>query len=523
MNKKINLWMLGIAAMLASCSQNELTDTGTDREATAVFSVSMDGQINTRATVTDPTDGTPSRCLMEVYNAGGVLQGNKQYEGTSTNGTFTFTTDRLDKEQEYTFVFWADEGEDAYTATNLTTVTPGTTPGIAFSGKVELTPDGTNTAVTLTHAVAKLVLNQSMPLTVGDNAGISLSVPKHTYNALTEKYEAVDVETVALGDDAIEITDGKQSGTLFSAYALVPGDENAQQVTVTLSYTKLGTKLETKTLEIPSVPLKRNFRTVITGDLAQLYTGVNQEFKAVIDEQWADDQPQNIKPNVVTSGSIKVNVANTLTTAEVAKALEGTEGALAITGTIGEKDFHLLATYTGDVSLTALDLSGTTGLTSISSPNESQMVRTFTTLQTIKLPESCKTVHRYTFQNSAIVTLDGGGVETMYDYAADRCTALATINLPCAKDIWNNFVNYSGGSDSDARTCTLKLTAAGNITLQNAWGYQIHSNSTLYLNPDKKPDSGSDATPKVGADGKTWGGKTFTEIIYEEPSSLTTE
>lgn len=91
MNKKINLWMLGIAAMLASCSQNELTDTGTDREATAVFSVSMNGQINTRATVTDPTDGTPSRCLMEVYNAGGVLQGNKQYEGTSTNGTFSYS------------------------------------------------------------------------------------------------------------------------------------------------------------------------------------------------------------------------------------------------------------------------------------------------------------------------------------------------------------------------------------------------------------------------------------------------
>lgn len=523
MNKRINLWMLGITAMLASCSQSELTDTGTDREATAVFTVSMDGQINTRAAVTDPTDGAPSRCLMEVYNADGVQQGNKQYVGTSTNGTFTFTTDRLDKEQEYTFVFWADEGEDAYTAMNLTAVTPGTTPGIAFSGKTTLTPDGTNTAVTLTHAVAKLVLNQSMPLTVGDNAGISLSVPKHTYNALTETYGAVDGETITLGNDAIEITTGKQSGTLFSAYALVPGDENAQQVTVTLSYTKLGTKLETKTLEIPNVPLKRNFRTVITGDLAQLYTGVNQVFKAVIDEQWADDQPQNIKPNVVTSGSIKVNVAGTLTTEEVAEALNGTEGALVITGTISEKDFHLLATYTGDVSLTTLDLSGTTGLTSISNPENSKDVKTFTTLQAIKLPESCKTIRKYTFQNSAIVTLDGGGVETMYDYAANICTALATINLPCAKDIRNNFVNYSMGTSDDARTCTLKLTAAGNITLNSNWNYQIHSNSTLYLNPDKKPDSGSGATPKVGADGKTWSGQTFTEIIYAEPSPLTTE
>lgn len=363
-----------------------------------------------------------------------------------------------------------------------------------------------------------------MPLTVGDNAGISLSVPKHTYNALTETYGAVDVETVALGDDAIEITAGNQSGTLFSAYALVPGDENAQQVTVTLSYTKLGTKLETKTLEIPSVPLKRNFRTVITGDLAQLYTGVNQEFKAVIDEQWADDQLQNIKPNVVTSGSIKVNVAGTLTTEEVAKALEGTSGALAITGTIGEKDFHLLATYTGDVPLTTLDLSGTTGLTSISNPKDAiDAVNTFTTLQTIKLPESCKTILRFTFYNSAIVTLDGGGVETMYDYAADKCTALATINLPCAKEIERHFVNYNDGTYGDAGTCTLKLTAAGNITLNSNWNYQIHSNSTLYLNPDKKPDSGSGATPKVGADGKTWGGQTFKEIIYEEPSSLTTE
>ncbi len=523
MNKRINLWMLGITAMLASCSQNELTDTGTDREATAVFTVSMDGQINTRAAVTDPTDGTATRCLMEVYNADGTLQG-KQYVGTASNGTFTFTTDRLDKEQEYTFVFWADEGEDAYTATNLTTVTPGTTPGIAFSGKVELTPDGTNTDVTLTHAVAKLVLNQSMPLTVGDEAGILFSVPRYAYNALTEKYEAVENEEAAdLGNDAIEITTGNQSGMLFSAYALVPGSAEAEQVNVILSYLKQGTQLGTKTLAVPNVPLKRNFRTVITGDLAQLYTGVNQVFKAVINEQWADDQPQNIKPNVVTSGSIKVNVAGTLTAEEVAKALEGTSGALAITGTIGEKDFHLLATYTGTVSLTSLDLSGTTGLKSVSNPKDSKDVKTFTTLQAIKLPESCKTIRKYTFQNSAIVTLDGGGVETMYDYAANICTALATINLPCAKDIRNNFVNYSMGDRDDAGTCTLKLTAAGNITLGNPWNYHIHSNSTLYLNPDKKPDSDSGATPKVGADGKTWGGQTFKEIIYADPSSLTTE
>lgn len=522
MNKKNNLWMLGIAAMLASCSQNELTDIRTERETIAVFTVSMDGRVNTRSA--DATDNIPTRCLLEVYNAAGVLQGDKQYVQTSSDGTFTFTTDRLDKTQEYTFVFWADEGENAYTTTNLTTVTPGTTPGIAFSGKVELTPDGTNTAVTLPHAVAKLVLNQSMPLTVGDKTGVSLSVPKHTYNALTEKYEAVDAETIALGNDAIEITDGKQLGTLFSAYALVPGDENAEQVTVTLSYTKKDSKLGTKILEVPSVPLKRNFRTVITGDLAQLYTGVNQVFKAVIDEQWADDQPQNIKPNVVKSGSINVNVAGTLTTEEVTEALEGTSGALAITGTIGEKDFHLLATYAGDVPLTTLDLSGTTGLTSISNPkDELDPASTFTTLQTIKLPESCKTIRSSTFYKSAIVTLDGGGVETMRGYAANMCTELATINLPCAKEILAHFVNYSLSTSEDSRTCTLKLTAAGNITLDSFWDYQISSNSTLYLNPDKNPGSDSEATPKVEADSNTWGGKTFKEIIYEEPSSLTTE
>lgn len=175
MNKRINLWMLGITAMLASCSQNELTDIGTGREATAVFTVSMDGRVNTRAT--DATDETPARCLMEVYNADGVLQGDKQYEGTLTNGKFTFTTERLEKEQEYTFVFWADEGEDAYTATDLTAVTPGTAPGIAFSGKVELAPDGTNTDVTLTHAVAKLVLNQSMSLTVATRQASTFPCP----------------------------------------------------------------------------------------------------------------------------------------------------------------------------------------------------------------------------------------------------------------------------------------------------------------------------------------------------------
>ena len=92
-----------------------------------------------------------------------------------------------------------------------------------------------------------------------------------------------------------------------------------------------------------------------------------------------------------------------------------------------------------------------------------------------------------------------------------NCTLLNSISLPMAKNFANEI--FKG---SNAIT-TLKLTAAGAITLNNTFYYNYcryidPSNCTLYLNADKH---GGSVTPQVGADGLTWGEVTWKAIQYE--------
>ena len=104
--------MLGIAAMLASCSQNEelFTDKGNNTVQQVTFTLATDEKPQTRATV----DGL--RYVVAVYDEAGTTE--VKQETTFENNSFTIML----PPGTYKCLFWADYGSTNYDATDLTSV-----------------------------------------------------------------------------------------------------------------------------------------------------------------------------------------------------------------------------------------------------------------------------------------------------------------------------------------------------------------------------------------------------------------
>ena len=110
--------MLGMAAMLASCGQDELGGTRTDSAVT--ITATVDNGMGTRASTYGTDDVTVDQCLLEVYDAAGsTLVAQAEGVQGAQEGTFTFTVGGLDPETEYDFLFWADNKAAAAYAGNL--------------------------------------------------------------------------------------------------------------------------------------------------------------------------------------------------------------------------------------------------------------------------------------------------------------------------------------------------------------------------------------------------------------------
>lgn len=149
MIKKVFL-MLGIAAMLASCSQNEelFTDKGNNTVQQMTFTLATDEKPQTRAA----TDGL--RYVVAVYDETGKTE--VKQETIFENNCFTI----LLHPGTYKCLFWADHGSKNYDATDLTSVkdlksTKADANAEAFyaSQSVKVS-NGNHVNVTLNRAVA---------------------------------------------------------------------------------------------------------------------------------------------------------------------------------------------------------------------------------------------------------------------------------------------------------------------------------------------------------------------------------
>lgn len=274
--------MLGIAAMLASCSQNEelFTDKGNNTVQQVTFTLATDEKPQTRATV----DGL--RYVVAVYDEAGTTE--VKQETTFENNSFTIML----LPGTYKCLFWADYGSKNYDATDLKSVkdlksTEADANAEAFyaSQSVKVS-NGNQVAVTLNRAVAKVVLREtdvlepgSMTVTYSRPSSFNVADGKTTGTESDTKKLSIESKIEGTTDSPVEIG---------SFYVLASADE----ANLDNFITKYNEE-EEKT--ISNVPVQANYQTYITGKYS---AKVNQQFLIDVNTNWSTSDKEGKLLNV---------------------------------------------------------------------------------------------------------------------------------------------------------------------------------------------------------------------------------
>lgn len=346
--KKISLWMLGIAAMLTSCSQNEeLLQDGTDNGlSTVTITAQVEDGVKTRATHAD--DDAITRCILEVRETGSSSTGTLHDGIAQDGGSYKFTLS-LKKEVKYDFLFWADD--ESYTATDLTAITlpKSGKPGIAYFGSILNTDLTSGMTVNLTHAVSKVTVKTTGTLPTDKN--VAVNIP--TYTGFDVK--TGDVTGTSTGQNfAAKYTTGITNDEVYSFYVLAKKEGDLAPTTI------ISCDGENTTLS--NVPLQMNYRTVISGDIANINKVVG-DITATVVSDWAGDKEEQVFPQ------INLKAAGTLTADMISEVLANGNTTLVMKGTINNADIQTLSTFArapeNEGKITVLNMRGCTGATAI--------------------------------------------------------------------------------------------------------------------------------------------------------------
>lgn len=488
MKTKFYLLSLALAAILpVSCSQDTALNPEPQAETGCMsFNITLDRALTSRAGETDPL---PTRCLLEVYEGATNKLVGKQQSTTSSSTSFSISVANLEKGKEYTFVFWADGGEDTYNTESLTAITPKKDNAIAFSGKtMTAVESGKTVSVTLSHVVAKLSLVHSadVNLTAGDQIMVQFTQQKYSFNALSSSYSKTEPQNVKL---TRTVTADKTNGEIFSLYMLAPNDDmtSGGDKSMMVSDFKLGFQAKDATSshskEIPNVTFKANHRTVITGnirdisfDTQKISVSLNQNWDEDIiptpdeggqptepEEPKQPDDPTPVTPVTPGNSNISLTSAGTLTESQIQSALANGND-LKIAGQMNDADFTTLRNYlVNNPSKTVnLDISETTvtsipnrafcitenvgfgdeseiskpitSLSSIILPNTMTSIGTEAFadcqhLQSVSIPASVTTIEDYAFFRTSITEVSAPGITTLGDGAFKECAELISVTL----------------------------------------------------------------------------------------------
>lgn len=274
--------MLGIAAMLASCSQNEelFTDKGNNTVQQVTFTLATDEKPQTRAT----TDGL--RYVVAVYDEAGTEE--VKQETTFDNNSFTIML----LPGTYKCLFWADYGSTNYDAADLKSVkdlksTEADANAEAFyaSQLVKVSNDN-QVSVTLNRAVAKVVLRETDVLETGNvsvtyNRPLSFNVAEGTATGSES-----DTKILSIANQIQGTTDSPEE--IGSFYVLA----SANEANLDNFITKYNEE-EEKT--ISNVPVQANYQTYITGKYS---AKVNQQFLIDVNTYWSTSNKEGKLLNV---------------------------------------------------------------------------------------------------------------------------------------------------------------------------------------------------------------------------------
>ena len=281
MIKKVFL-MLGIAAMLASCSQNEelFSDKGNNTVQQVTFTLATDEKPQTRAT----TDGL--RYVVAVYDEAGTTE--VKQETTFENNSFTI----LLPPGTYKCLFWADYGSTNYDATDLTSVkelksTEADANAEAFYANQSIkVSNGNQVNVTLNRAVAKVILRETDVLEPGSmTVTYSRPLSFNVADGTTTGTES-DTKTLSIANEIQGTTDSPVE--IGSFYVLASADE--------ANLDNFITKYNEEEKTISNVPVQANYQTYITGKYG---AKVNQQFLIDVNTTWStsDKEGKFLKVN----------------------------------------------------------------------------------------------------------------------------------------------------------------------------------------------------------------------------------
>lgn len=273
--------MLGIAAMLASCSQNEelFSDKGNNTVQQVTFTLATDEKPQTRAT----TDGL--RYVVAVYDEAGTTE--VKQETTFENNSFTI----LLPPGTYKCLFWADYGSTNYDATDLTSVkelksTEADANAEAFYANQSIkVSNGNQVNVTLNRAVAKVILRETDVLEPGSMT-VTYSRPL-SFNVAdgTTTGTGSDTKTLSIANEIHGTTDSPVE--IGSFYVLASADE--------ANLDNFITKYNEEEKTISNVPVQANYQTYITGKYG---AKVNQQFLIDVNTTWSTSDKEGKLLNV---------------------------------------------------------------------------------------------------------------------------------------------------------------------------------------------------------------------------------
>ena len=289
MKRRMTL-MLGVAAMLASCSQDDaLQNTVHHNEGLKPMTITASlptGGMQSRA----EGDAAATRCYVQILDRNGnPLEGDNSVpiKMDPEGGTFS-TLVYLNGNETYDFLFWADtEATDAAAPADLKAVEYTNGQTIAWAGKIDdnhWNANGVN--VTLSHVVSRVTVMTKSNFEVSDAWPLTVTVPAvySTYNVETE-----EVIGQAEGYTFNADPDNYVANTEVCHFYVLGGNETTSQEQLTLQYKG---PYGNPVIPFSNVPLLANYHITLKGDIynAGLVSGI---IKATVSENWpnSSDKP----------------------------------------------------------------------------------------------------------------------------------------------------------------------------------------------------------------------------------------
>ena len=441
--------------LLASCHSDDNEPLPADGETRTVTLTLNLPEAMTRSAIND--EEMPTRYLMQVIEDGtpGAIE---TLTGDLTR-TFSLYIDR-----NYEFLFWADQGEDYYTATNLQDIQVATAAnesmGIAYRGYYEWNGSDTSINLTLDFAVSKITLvNTTNPLYYGNSVSVTL---EKAYTAISAK-DGVKGSSAPYPytQDITTTIDPDEKVATF--YVMTKADEE-QNITVKVNTTDVAT--------VTATPSPGTYLT-LSGDIGGASTVPQESLSITVSLGEWGDIPIKFGPNVLSDYTIaSTSLQGEGTETDPYLITSGADLLCYMTSSLSYTGFEKHARLETDIEITRTNweptvLSGTFDGNNhtISGTLTGNASRPFGLFLDIA---KGSTVCNLTMDVDMTVTGNGGQIcvgsiaGTLSGGAIENCTNDGNID---ASDTTGEYTNYTGGIVGNANGGSIEYcTNTGRVT-----------------------------------------------------------